>query len=163
MLRQWTFRDNRPHLRAYRPKDDDALFGLGSRGYERGDEDARSVSTRPRCSDFRNIFEKPDGKWTRGDSNPRLPPCEGGDLPLIYLPVGVGMNEQDITFCPVGPAPCHRSSEPDGEPFSLRLQRGAGPPHRSHGHLRRLAEVGCRVHDLLQFRAREKLGHLLVR
>src|SRR2546425_8489416 len=25
-------------------------------------------------------------KWTEWDLNPRLPPCEGGDLPLIYRP-----------------------------------------------------------------------------
>ena len=27
-------------------------------------------------------------KWTEWDLNPRLPPCEGGDLPLIYRPAG---------------------------------------------------------------------------
>src|SRR5438034_8461272 len=25
-------------------------------------------------------------EWTEWDLNPRLPPCEGGDLPLIYRP-----------------------------------------------------------------------------
>src|SRR2546427_12347269 len=25
-------------------------------------------------------------QWTEWDLNPRLPPCEGGDLPLIYRP-----------------------------------------------------------------------------
>ncbi len=25
--------------------------------------------------------------WTERDLNPRPPPCEGGDLPLIYQPV----------------------------------------------------------------------------
>jgi hypothetical protein len=25
-------------------------------------------------------------KWTERDLNPRPPPCEGGDLPLIYQP-----------------------------------------------------------------------------
>src|SRR6267143_68256 len=27
-------------------------------------------------------------EWTEWDLNPRLPPCEGGDLPLIYRPSG---------------------------------------------------------------------------
>jgi hypothetical protein len=25
-------------------------------------------------------------RWTERDLNPRPPPCEGGDLPLIYQP-----------------------------------------------------------------------------
>ena len=27
--------------------------------------------------------------WTRRDLNPRPPPCQGGDLPLIYEPESV--------------------------------------------------------------------------
>src|SRR3972149_226173 len=27
-------------------------------------------------------------EWTEWDLNPRLPPCEGGDHPLIYRPAG---------------------------------------------------------------------------
>jgi hypothetical protein len=30
------------------------------------------------------LFEK---GWTERDLNPRPPPCEGGDLPLIYQPL----------------------------------------------------------------------------
>src|SRR5438128_10967957 len=31
-------------------------------------------------------LERYGTKWTEWDLNPRLPPCEGGDLPLIYRP-----------------------------------------------------------------------------
>src|SRR2546428_12239741 len=31
-------------------------------------------------------LERYGTEWTEWDLNPRLPPCEGGDLPLIYRP-----------------------------------------------------------------------------
>ena len=37
---------------------------------------------RKTTSAFRRIFFE----WTRRDLNPRPPPCQGGDLPLIYGP-----------------------------------------------------------------------------
>ncbi len=41
-------------------------------------------------------------EWTEWDLNPRLPPCEGGDLPLIYRPANLlEPRHRQISFCRV--------------------------------------------------------------
>src|SRR5713226_10202349 len=41
-------------------------------------------------------------EWTEWDLNPRLPPCEGGDLPLIYRPdLGLGHRRRAYRFRPL--------------------------------------------------------------
>jgi hypothetical protein len=36
-------------------------------------------------------------EWTERDLNPRPPPCEGGDLPLIYQPI-FGKEKKETVF-----------------------------------------------------------------
>jgi hypothetical protein len=36
---------------------------------------------------FALTFSPKKVRWTERDLNPRPPPCEGGDLPLIYQPL----------------------------------------------------------------------------
>ena len=55
-------------------------------------------------------------EWTGWDLNPGLPPCEGGDLPLIYRPVGASERPRsDIPFA----TPCQDVHLSGGRPIAF--------------------------------------------
>src|SRR5947208_10612595 len=85
-------------------------------------------------------------EWTESDLNPRLPPCEGGDLPLIYRPsiaphiggaqIDFACGPKGITRAPGRAAP--RSVESD-------VAWPTGQSFKSIGHVRWRGDMSLRL------------------
>src|SRR5207247_2629986 len=85
-------------------------------------------------------------EWTEWDLNPRLPPCEGGDLPLIYRPSiapHIGGAQIDFVCGPHGDYEARGRAAPRAVESDVAWPTGQS--FKSVGHVRSRVDMSLRL------------------